>query len=291
MPPRLKLNPHLFWTFMGLMILALFGCEHMNMPELRFDVDRTSTRTPTKTKLIANPDFSGNSWKKIIGGQARCGSLRDEPGRDPILEQLKTIDVSDFEISTYEVTRGQFFHLMEPARRLDPTDMDVPITNITYHEAEQFCQLLTIKANVIHRLPTEAEWEYACRASRQEMFNPWKGNCSLADAIKGFQKDDPGKLIRGIQATCNVNTGQLLPVGRFSPNSFGLFDMHGNCNEWCSIEDTLSPAPSPLHAPIRGGSGFSTQPLECRAAKRAWQPMNKPAQSIGFRIVREIPTN
>lgn len=285
MPLLLPRDTRLRLTSIGLLTAALLGCERMHLKEIDFESSSTS-----RTKLIASPDFSRNAFTKINGGQARCGSLRNEPGHDPILEQIKTVRISDFEMAIHEVTRSQYFHLMEPHRRLDPADMDMPITNITYAEAEQFCQLMTLKTGLIHRLPTEAEWEFACRAGGNEMFNPWRGHCSLVDAIQSYHRDDPGKLIRGIQATCNVNTGQIQRVGKFPSNGFGLHDMHGNVNEWCSIQDTLSAPPGPMHAPIRGGSGFSTQPLETRAAKRAWQPMNKPAQSIGFRIVREIPT-
>lgn len=243
---------------------------------------------PHRSPAIAGSvDPSAIRFVSIPDGIVRLGSVKSEPGRDPLMERLKTVNVSGFDLSVSEITRAQWYPIMEPGRSVKTSEANWPITNITWYEATQFCELLTLKSGIVHRLPTESEWEYACRAGSEEMLSTWNGNCPLSDAITCYHRGDPGKLIRGIKVSCNVDSGKILPAGKFPPNRFGLHDMQGNCWEWVNIQDTLSEPPSPMHAPIRGGSAISTNPLECRAANRAWQPMSQAAAAVGLRIVRE----
>ena len=99
---------------------------------------------------------------------------------------------------------------------------------------EEACKTDSIPEKMIYRLPTEAEWEYACRAGNQ-------GVCGLGDGktLSGLIANlDGGKkeYIIGFESTL-INRGKLVPVGnklkRFPPNSWGIFDMHGNVMEWC----------------------------------------------------------
>jgi formylglycine-generating enzyme required for sulfatase activity len=242
---------------------------------------------PKPPPSIPPPDLSTIQFVSIPGGTTRLGSLKSEPGRNSSMERMKTVSVDSIFMSWSEITRAQWYSIMDPTRTVSPSEANYPMTNITWHEAVQFCQILTISTGVVHRLPTESEWEHAARAGSEEMLSTWKGNCSLSEAISSFHRGDTGKLIRGIKISCNVDSGNLLQVGQFVPNAFGLVDMHGNCWEWIALEDTLTSPPSPLHAPIRGGSAISTNPLECRSANRAWQLMSASAISIGFRVVRE----
>jgi sulfatase modifying factor 1 len=128
-----------------------------------------------------------------------------------------------FYLAAQEVTNKQF-ELFDPdhkkwrnIRGASKTD-DEPVTLVTWQQATDFCEWLAKKEGLPYRLPTEAEWEYACRAGTKTRFH-------TGDAISAEQanlgKDKNGKS----QAT--------LPPGRFPPNAWGLFDMHGNVAEWC----------------------------------------------------------
>ena len=226
------------------------------------------------------------SFASIPAGHVRVGSVSSEPGRDPAMERMTTVFVEAFEVSTTEITRGQYYFIMSTSEDWAGSNMNHPITNITCYEAMQFCEAITVKTGILHRLPTEPEWEYACRAGTSELISVWKGLTDLDAAITSYHRGDKGKLTRGIKASCNVDTGEVCEVSRFPANRFGLYDMHGNCWEWVSLTDTLSEPPSPLHAPIRGGSAISTDVFECRSANRAWQFMNNATESIGFRVVK-----
>jgi formylglycine-generating enzyme required for sulfatase activity len=274
------------------MLMLVGGCSRStSSPEAAVEPASRDSGDSSRSHLpppSASVDPSVIHFVSIPGGTARLGSLSNEPGRNPALERLTTYTVASFEMSVSEITRAQWFPIMEPHRSASISGGNLPITKITWYEATQFCNLLTIKTGIVHRLPTEVEWEYACRAGSSELLAVWEGNCSLSDAITTFHRGDSGKLLRGIKASCNIDSGRIQPVGQFRPNRFGLVDMHGNCWEWLTLESPLSEPPSPLHAPIRGGSAISTNPLDARAANRAWQKRNDAAESIGLRIVREI---
>lgn len=248
------------------------------------------TESPNKARpgRLSSPlpsDPTEIAFAKIPGGVGRIGSPSSEPGRDARTERTRSVRVKPFQISVTEITQAQYWAVMNPSRRFDSEESAMPVTNLTWYEANQFCQLLTVRTGVTHRLPTEVEWEYACRAGKDEMIAVWAGRSPLSDALRSYHRGDSGKLQRGIGASCNIDTNSVLAVGQFPPNVFGLYDMHGNCWEWCSIEG--SDLPSPMHAPIRGGSAISTNYLDCRSANRAWQLMTEATPAIGFRIVRE----
>jgi formylglycine-generating enzyme required for sulfatase activity len=280
--------------FAALILLSLqlvAGCSPSTTPTSPSGLPPTSASSSSPVLPSSVPskviDPTQIAFCSIPAGSIRLGSVSSEPGRDPSMERLVTVSVSTFVLSECEITYAQWYAVMKPGNFPSSSLTYMPVTNITWYEATQFCELLTLKTGIEHRLPTEAEWEYACRAGSSEMLSVWNGNGSLSEAITAFHRGDSGKLDRGIKASCNIDTARILPVGRFPANRFGLRDMHGNCWEWISLENTLTEPPSPLHAPIRGGSAISTNVFECRAANRSWQHMHKPTESIGFRIVRE----
>jgi formylglycine-generating enzyme required for sulfatase activity len=154
---------------------------------------------------------------------------------------------------------------------------DLPVFNVTWKEAGDFADWLTLQDNgkARYRLPTEAEWEYACRAGS---VTPWSGATekTLHDvAWVGWRADQ-----------------QLKPVAGKLPNAFGLYDMHGNHSEWCGLAvGPLSHFP-PLppgakdQRPVRGGS-FHHPAERLRSAARAWFPPDEMGVG-GFRVLKEI---
>ena len=154
---------------------------------------------------------------------------------------------------------------------------NIPVINITWHEAEAYCHWLngitTSKAH--YRLPTEAEWEFTCRAG----------------SVDPYHAGDHKSLQRYAWFKANSKM-RLQPVGTCKANAFGLFDMHGNHAEWCSIAERNSPLFTPIPGtdsnlrPSRGGSFFDSAE-RIRSAARDWGPANSMGKG-GFRVLKEL---
>lgn len=199
---------------------------------------------------------------------------------DELPAKMVTI-AKPFEMAATEVTQAQYEAVMgnNPAKKKGP---DLPVNNMPFKDAVEFCKRMTERTGRVHRLPTEAEWEYACRAG--------------SDAIWCFG-DDIEKL--GDFAWFEDNSdGKVNPVGKKMPNAFGLYDMHGNVWEWCSDwyggdyfatgpdVDPKGPPAGEGHV-VRGGAAFDEAWL-CRSAERDFGPP-VPRVNLGFRVVRELP--
>jgi formylglycine-generating enzyme required for sulfatase activity len=162
---------------------------------------------------------------------------------------------------------------------------DHPVVNVSPADAKAFCAWLSLKDGKETHLPTEEQWEYACRAGT---------------ATTWHSGDDAGELRQ--YAWFNGNAGkQTHPVGEKLPNAWGLYDMHGNVEEWCGDwwamrtyatappEDPPGPAEGSLLV-LRGGS-WSTAAAELRASRRNQRRLDRRSVSFGFRIVVQIPSN
>jgi formylglycine-generating enzyme required for sulfatase activity len=168
---------------------------------------------------------------------------------------------------------------------------DHPVVNVSWNDAAAFCQWLSGKDGKSYRLPTEAEWEYACRGGTTTPFH--------------F-----GAQLNGREANCTENypygtkdkgpyRRRTADVGSYAANSFGLFDMHGNVWEWCSDwYDSAYYSASPMDDPTgpasgttrvdRGGAWVSVARL-CRSATRSSNSPSSRYGSLGFRVVCELP--
>jgi len=159
------------------------------------------------------------------------------------------------------------------------TTNDHPVVNVSWNDAVAFCEWLSDKEGATYRLPTEAEWEFACRAG-----NPGRFSCG----------DDESKL--GEYAWYSHQGGSnTQPVGRKRANSFGLFDLHGNVWEWCSDGSgpyQEGPVVDPVgsteasHRVQRGGSLGSQSTFVRSAARASMQPKARNCATEGFRPVR-----
>lgn len=248
--------------------------------------------TGTNHKLIRN--VVGMTFAQIPAGTFQMGSPEDEPGRrgDEGPRHLTRLTHS-FYMSIYPVTQSQYERVMgrNPSFFHQPRNVpghgvgDLPVESVSWYDAERFCHKLAHYGDEEsmgrrYRLPTEAEWEYACRAGTESPFS-----CGDSLSAKEAHFTDPGP----------HNQGKPIPVGQFPPNPFGLFDMHGNVLEWVSDwydeyyyfdspgNDPIGPTAGDTKV-IRGGS-WACPPLGCRSAARKAQNPDKPCNTIGFRVV------
>jgi formylglycine-generating enzyme required for sulfatase activity len=240
---------------------------------------------------------------EISGGSFVMGSPETEEGRSDSESPQHEVRLGDFFMGMYPVTQGQWQAIatLEPVQQeLDPDPSrfkaaDRPVEKVSWLDAVEFCDRLSRQTKRDYRLPTEAEWEYACRAGTTTPFH--FGETIVTD-LANYDGSTYGKGAKGI------NRQEITPVGSFPANAFGLYDMHGNVWEWCADgwhgnyadkpEDLKENGNLPWRSAkslaaegfrsLRGGSWIN-DPRSCRSASRYF---NRPAGrggSIGFRVV------
>ena len=176
----------------------------------------------------------------------------------------------------------------------DQTD-DHPVVNVSHEDAVKFCRWLSEREGVTYRLPTEAEWEYACRAGTQSLYFSGDSTASLTGV--GNIADVSLKNTLGNGESLDDGEAFTARVGQYRKNAFGLFDMHGNVLEWCSDRydakwyrksPTLNPAgPAAGKLRVVRGGSWASMASSVRAAERlAFSPESRNLL-IGFRVVRE----
>jgi formylglycine-generating enzyme required for sulfatase activity len=221
------------------------------------------------------------------------GSPPDEEGRNDDEHQHEVTLSRDFYIGVYAVTQRQYQRVIgkNPSRFQGPEVKNAdssnhPVENVSYDDAVEFCRRLSELSDEQadgrrYRLPTEAEWEYACRAGSKTAFSFGSNASDL-----------------GLHAWYTANSnGMTHAVGGKKPNAFGLYDMHGNVLEWCSDwYDKKYYASSPATDPkgpdsgsfrvLRGGS-WLVEPFFVRCAYRYGGTPDRRDANDGIRVVLE----
>jgi formylglycine-generating enzyme required for sulfatase activity len=228
---------------------------------------------------------------EIPGGTFMMGSPANEAERDSDESPKHQVTVPSFCMGKYELTQAQYQAIMgnNPANF---KGNNRPVENVSWDDAVAFCQKLSQRTGKKYRLPSEAEWEYACRAGTTtpfyfgESITPelvnYDGNYPYASAPKGQYRQ------------------QTTDVGTFPPNAFGLYDMHGNVLEWCQddyqenyinapTDGSASTVLSATYKLLRGGSWFNYARY-CRSANRAWGLRDARINYYGFRVVSSFRT-
>jgi formylglycine-generating enzyme required for sulfatase activity/mono/diheme cytochrome c family protein len=210
----------------------------------------------------------GMRLRRVEPGTFRMGSPPDEPGRGPDEEPRAVRIDRAFLIGVTEVTRGQYAAVT--GRAAGPGGDDLPVADVSREEALEFCRRLSDRpeerrAGRAYRLPTEAEWEYACRAGSTTAFSFPGGAEELGDYA--WHAGNSG--------------GQPRPVGLRKPNAWGLSDMHGNVAEWCA--DRYDPGNSTMFI-LRGGA-FWDGAVRARCAARHSSLAHFRGPAYGFRVV------
>jgi len=237
-----------------------------------------------KPRLVNSLDMT---FVYIPPGEFMMGSPKDERGRYDNEIQHKVILTQGFYMQTAEVTQGQWRKIMvgNPSRFRNCGD-DCPVERVSWYDVRTFIFKLNRRSeDAKYRLPTEAQWEYACRAGTRTPFAfgkclsadqaNYNGNRPLAGCVKGKYRQ------------------KTVPVASFKPNIWGLYDMHGNVWEWCqdwygkypskSVTDPKGPS-SGANRILRGGSWYFSA-RKCRTAYRSrYHPGNRNGNR-GFRLV------
>ena len=231
----------------------------------------------------------------LPGGTFMMGSPETEKERSQDESPQHTVAIAPFSIGKYPVTQSQWqavAALTPVERSLHPNPSSfqgshLPVEQVTWYDAVEFCARLSQKTGRQYRLPSEAEWEYACRAGTTTPFaNNINSNVANYDGRSTYGSESPGAYRQ-----------QTTPVGSLGKvNAFGLSDLHGNVWEWCADHwhDNYQQAPTDgsvwlsKHEDhsrvVRGGSWYD-QPRFCRSACRyGYKPSSK-NNDLGFRIV------
>ena len=256
---------------------------------------------------------------EIAAGNFTMGSPTGEKGRGADEEQVAVTLTKPFGVGKTEVTQSQWKQVMgtEPwkGQQMVRAENDCPAACVSFSDTAGFCKKLTdlerkagkLKPNEEYRLPTEAEWEYACRAGTTTAFSfgdesklnshAWWGGWDL-DALKAGKIDAVEALKAGKIEAGPGNAGReqyAHKVGLKKPNPWGLHDMHGNASEWCSdwYGDKLSGGADPVGPEVgsyrvfRGGSWGGAERARCRSACRnGSNPSGRNDSRLGFRVAR-----
>jgi len=212
----------------------------------------------------------------IPSGRFDMGSPASEIGRE-FHETQRSITVANpFYLGETEVTQAQWKAVMgttpwKELRHIKEGD-EYPATQVSWNDAQAFIKALSAKSTLKARLPTEAEWEYACRAGTTTVFSFGDSERNLSDHAWWGGAIGDGSARNELYAH-KVKTKK--------PNPWGLYDMHGNVHEWC--EDRYNASTRVL----RGG-GWGLPSKHCRSAARYWGDPDGRANDRGFRVVIEI---
>jgi len=198
------------------------------------------------------------------------------------------VTLKSFYLGKYPVTQAQWQAIMDN----NPSSFKGekrPVENVSWEDAKAFCDRLSQRTGQTFRLPSEAEWEYACRAGTTTPF--YFGETITPDLVNYNSNNPYG------DATEGKYRQETTPVGNFPPNAFGLYDMHGNAREWCEDvwHENYEGAPTDgsiwetggdnSYRLLRGGSLFH-HAVWCRAACRSKYTPNSSGNLVGLRVVR-----
>jgi formylglycine-generating enzyme required for sulfatase activity len=250
----------------------------------------------------------------IPKGTFTMGSPVDEEGSSDDERQHEVTISKDFYLGAFEVTQAQYLKIMKsnpsyfqgksveqriPAKKHPITGRTIeeakiipadssnhPIEQVSLLNAARFCKLLSElreekKAGRVYRCPTEAEWEYACRAGSKTKYSFGDDESKLGEFAWFFLNSD----------------SQTHPVGKKKPNAWGLYDMHGNVWEWCSDsygdypkEKVTDPDYTSFSSGrVNRGGSYRNNAERCRAAGRDQYPASSAISSLGFRVALSVP--
>ena len=241
-------------------------------------------RDPIKRGEKAFRDRLGNGivmeMVRIPLGKFALGSPPNETSRRENESPISEVNVPAFYMAKFAVTQEQWVEVMGRNPSIFRETLQAPVENISWLEAQDFCRKLAQRSQHFYRLPSESEWEYACRAGTNTAYHFGDSPAQLSD-YAWFGE--------------NANK-RSHPVGQKVPNPWGLYEMHGGIWEWCEDiwHDNFNGAPADGSAWISGdnssrrvrkGGSWSNEAQLCRSASREWHWQSDRYNDIGFRVV------
>ena len=281
-----------------------------------------STQIPNQTITVPTDGASSEiippeDFVLISGGTFRMGSPESEAWRVED-ETAHTVTVSDYYISKFEVTQAEYKAVMGENPSFFTGD-DLPLESISWMEAIQYCNIRSTQEGLTpayvvdgqsiswdrstngYRLPTEAEWEYACRTGTETPFNT---ETSISADEANYWGHYPYLIEDHYFSQGNLETKPgvyrqtTVAVGSFESNAWGLYDMHGNVGEWVwdwygdyeTGEQTDPTGPASGTRRVYRGGGWNDFAKNLRSAYRATLPPDSASFNIGLRLVRNAGT-
>lgn len=312
----------------GSLLTVFFFSIVLSRPAVCADAAESRSEAPCTTES----NTLGMRLVRIPAGEFFMGSPETEEHREPYEtdERRRLVRITKaYWISAHEVTRGQFRCFVEDTgyetenerngrggfgvdpksgalSLFDPqyswryvgfvqTD-EHPVVNVSWNDAVAFCDWISRRESATYGLPTEAQWEYACRAGTSTA--NITGDDAEGLAAVGNSADAQCRRKYPDRETIAADDGYLYtaPVGRYRANAWGLFDMHGNVWEWTADwygragsgtqRDPRGP-PTGTERCIKGGDWYHG-PAFCRSATRFPMPPHMPRRHGGFRIVKQV---
>lgn len=280
-------------------------CRAVSVRPTRVSINATPVVSASPTPLPTTP--TGNTITNSIGmklvlipaGEFMMGSPDSGAGGSPNEGPAHQVRITrPFHLGIYEVTQSEYQGVMDSNPSYFSTDREgrarvsgedtkqFPVERVSWDNALEFCRRLSQKEGRSYRLPTEAEWEYACRAGTSSTFN-------FGDVLNGEFANCDGTLPHGTTEK-GPHLQRTSAAGSYPPNAFGLFDMHGNVWEWCSdwydpsyysaspTNDPQGPT-SGTHRVTRGGSWLNYAGV-CGSAPRGGYSPGTRSSNLGFRV-------
>jgi len=253
---------------------------------------------PRGTFMMGSRDSAAEVARRCNMPHAQGGWFYDEHPRHKV-----TLTIP-FYMAIHEVTQGCYQAVTNPnPKETDKTISDEypdefkgpnhPVVNVAYDQAEKFCKTLSGQEGEKGRryfLPTEAQWEYACRAGTDTPF-------AFGETISTDQANYHGDYTYA-NGRKGRNREKTLPVGSFAPNAWGLYDMHGNVSEWCatrygsygSAAETDPQGPEEGNQRVLRGGSWRSYPGACRSAFRLTGGGGADSCNVGFRVCCAVST-
>lgn len=290
-------------AFLFLLFYLLFGYTQWKTQQIVPQAERMP-------RIVQLPDDITLELVYIPAGSFLMGSPSDEEMRSEEERQHKVTITEGYWMGKYEVTQAQWTSVMGYNPSSKKGD-DFPVTDVSWYEAMQFCKSLTqrekskgsLMADYEYLLPTESQWEYACRAGTGTSLN---NGYNLTYRFFGRW---PCPYLKQVGWSRNNSDRTIHPVGEKLGNAWGLYDMHGNVTEYCldwydkyPIMDSINPsgpksASYGVYKILRGGSVYGQSGVErertCRSAARKFTTPTSKGEYAGFRVVlsRTFNTN
>lgn len=303
-----------------LLAFALAGCGNTEQREP--STPSESTQQPNQTVTVPTESTPSEiappeDFVLINGGTFQMGSLESEAWRSED-ETAHAVALSDFYISRYELTQAEYQAVMGENPSSFSGD-NLPVENVSWMDAISYCNARSTQEGLTpvyvvdgqsvswdrsangYRLPTEAEWEYACRAGTDTPFNT---QTSISAEEANYWGHYPYLIEDNYFSQGNLETKPgvyrqtTVAVGSFEPNALGLYDMHGNVGEWVwdwygsyeTGEQTDPTGPASGTRRVYRGGGWNDFAKNLRSAYRATLPPDSASYNLGLRLVRNAGT-